>query len=542
MENNEEKTVVTVENEGGKGNPNHKPAGSPDGGQFTSGPEAGNGVSEPEKAPESDDLGVFVLKKEEQISPLKAAMMEFAGRKKQLLTQQAVEYVESVQEYVPDDKKEFIKSLSRQDKLDYFFNDKVGGYDQVRLKFASDEQLTALLYAEAIQNGSKMLEQQRLLLEKGKEEINNKIKEELFAYDAMEVTGIWKYKMPHPSDYKELKEGDSYDLKVKYFQDVLAGDYPLAEKMKATQNLKKLEELAKEGELYEQKKVEINAKYIDNLETIEAGLSALKDKQLIFADENGNKTELVKAANAFAEKFKDINSVYSQARKDKAVWFGSDSPSKNTSDAVAFFGPKFEKMWLSMTPAERSRIKDYTGGGYSKYNKPLRGISHGGWSGFEFAQAVTEVTGAIDKCVWDDDIWVQRGVDAWTNMFELAGIKRSIASMSDAERQNMVGTVFTDNGFYSAGAGKGTGFSGNSLILNTYCPRGTKMAYMNTKGHYAGGNENEMILQRGYTYRITKVEKKGSKYFVDCEVILGSDNQKITDMDVLAKLGKKHLG
>ena len=136
----------------------------------------------------------------------------------------------------------------------------------------------------------------------------------------------------------------------------------------------------------------------------------------------------------------------------------------------------------------------------------------------------------------------QRGVDAWTNMFELAGIKRSIASMSDAERQNMVGTVFTDNGFYSAGAGKGTGFSGNSLILNTYCPRGTKMAYMNTKGHYAGGNENEMILQRGYTYRITKVEKKGSKYFVDCEVILGSDNQKITDMDALAKLGKKHLG
>ena len=42
MENEE---VIVVQNEGNKGNPNHKPAGSPDGGQFTSGKEAGGSGS-----------------------------------------------------------------------------------------------------------------------------------------------------------------------------------------------------------------------------------------------------------------------------------------------------------------------------------------------------------------------------------------------------------------------------------------------------------------------------------------------------------------
>ena len=39
----EKEEILIVNNEGGKGNPNHKPAGSPDGGQFTSGPESGDG-------------------------------------------------------------------------------------------------------------------------------------------------------------------------------------------------------------------------------------------------------------------------------------------------------------------------------------------------------------------------------------------------------------------------------------------------------------------------------------------------------------------
>ena len=54
----------------------------------------------------------------------------------------------------------------------------------------------------------------------------------------------------------------------------------------------------------------------------------------------------------------------------------------------------------------------------------------------------------------------------------------------------------------------------------------------------ASKGENEMILQRGYSYRITKVEKKGGSYYLDMEVILGSDAQKPVGND-LKKIGNE---
>lgn len=549
----EEKEVITVENEGGKGNPNHKPAGSPDGGQFTSKNEAENGFLGVEKSEKGDDdMGVIEIKEEKEINPLKAAMLQFAGKKKEMLSQQARDYMGSIAGHLKEEQINYIENLSREDRIMLLSNNKLAGYDQIKLKFASDDQLKALLYAEMIQSAPKSIEQQKILLDKAKEDLNSQIKEELAQNDTEIVTGIWKYMNPKPSQYKELKEGGSYDLKVEYFQKILDNpDALIADKAKATQNMAKLKKFAEDGEKYEQLKSEIDAKYIDKFEEIEQKYSELSGKLANFYDENGQKTELVKSADAYCDRFKDLNSAYSQARKNKAVWIDSKWMKEHSeynegsvySTAVKYFGPKFEKMWSTMTSTERNQLIDYTGGGYSKYNKPLRGLSHGGWSGFGFANAITNLTNAIDKCVWDEDIWVQRGISD-VNMFKLPGSNklRSLSSMTPTELQSLVGNSFKDNGFYSAGAGKGTGFSGGGVILNTYCPKGTKMAYMNTKGHYAYGSENEMILQRGYTYRITKVEKQGSKYFIDCEVILGSDNDKITDTAELEKIGNKHLG
>lgn len=551
MPENEE--VITVENEGGKGNPNHKSAGSPEGGQFASKEEAESGfLGVEKKEKDDDDMGVLEIKEENQVNPLKSTMLEFMGKKKETLSQQARDYMGQISQHLSEDKINFYKNLSRDEKLELLKNNKIAGYDPIRLKFASDDQLTALLYAESIQNMPKSIEQEKILLEKAKEDLNNKIKEELAQNNTEQITGIWKNNNPSPSDYQSLKDSGSFDKKVEYYQQVLNNsDAPLAEKLKATQNLKKLEQFAKNGEAYEQLKSEIEAKYVDNFEEIETKYSELTAKLANFYTSEGQKTDLVKQAEAFADKFKDINSAYSQARKNKAVWINQKWMKEHSEyndgtvygTAVKYFGPKFEKMWNKMTASERSQLKDYTGGGYSKYNRPLRGLSHGGWSGFGFSQAVTNLTNAIDKCEWDEDIWVQRGIGD-SNMFKLPGSEklRSLSSMTPSELQTLVGNSFKDNGFYSAGAGKGTGFSSSSVILNTYCPKGTKMAYMNTKGHYSYGSENEMILQRGYSYRITKVEKKDGKFYVDCEVLLGSDADKVTDINELEKIGKKHLG
>ena len=545
------KEVITVENAGGKGNPNHKPAGSPDGGQFTSKEETGNGFSGAEtKIIGNNDTLSFEPGEQISQSPLKSAMMEFMGKKKEVLNQQARDYMASVSENLTEDQKKFYRELSREEKLELLKNNKTAGYDPTRLKFASDDQLTALLYAERIQNMPNSIEQEKLLLEKAKEDIKSQINEELAQNNTEMVTGIWKYLNPKPSNYKELKEGGSYDLKIEYFQKILENpDALMSDKMKAKQNLAKLKKFAEDGEAYEKLKDEINLKYIDKLEEIELKYSELNTKLAVFRDENGKKTDLVKSAEAFADKFKDFNSAYSAARKNNAVWINEGDDELTQKKAAKFFGPYAEKHWNLMTADERTSLLDYTGSP-SKFNEPLRSLKYAGYKTFEsssyleskakqMAKGIQDMTDAIDKCTWDYDVWVQRGVDSDTVMFPLNGKKRSINSMTPEELTSLVGTVMTDNGFYSAGAGKDTGFDNLSLILNTYCPKGTKMAYMNTKGQYKNSTENEMILQRGYSYRITKVEhnKKKGKYYVDVEVILGSDASKPVGKD-LEKIGE----
>ena len=73
-------------------------------------------------------------------------------------------------------------------------------------------------------------------------------------------------------------------------------------------------------------------------------------------------------------------------------------------------------------------------------------------------------------------------------------------------------------------------------IQNVYCPTGTKMVYAEPWSHYSGatyskidwdgikqqvdfGSEIETIIQRGTTYRITKIEKVGGKIYLDMEVV-----------------------
>lgn len=56
--------------------------------------------------------------------------------------------------------------------------------------------------------------------------------------------------------------------------------------------------------------------------------------------------------------------------------------------------------------------------------------------------------------------------------------------------------------------------------------------------HYP--HENELILQRGYTYNITKAEKKNGKLYIDCDVVLDSDEDKYNDEE-LEQLKQAHF-
>lgn len=217
--------------------------------------------------------------------------------------------------------------------------------------------------------------------------------------------------------------------------------------------------------------------------------------------------------------------AYSQARKDAAVW------AKNTKDADDVLRAKCGEVWRNATDEEKNAIFGYTSS-YHNINEPLRGLTYYGSAadtqlGLDRIPLMESI---INKSYYDKDIWLQRG----GGMVELKkyGLT-NYASATDAEIMALVGKEGTEGAFTSAGVAKGKGFGGN-VITNIYVPRGTKMMYAEPYSSFGNGSgrswdgiakqstfgsESEIILQRGTTFRVTKVEKSGNTWYIDVEVI-----------------------
>ncbi len=201
--------------------------------------------------------------------------------------------------------------------------------------------------------------------------------------------------------------------------------------------------------------------------------------------------------------------AYTQERKDKAVWCKSINESKQKLLKVA------DKVYATSSVSEKESVYQYTRGS-GHINRPLRGYDKS-WQTFKgignvplnnehpkAATRIKEIEQMISKSTYKDDIWVQRGVDK-NGLLAFLGIKHI------SELKTCIGKVITDTAFMSCGAAKGTGFGG--YILNIYCPRGTKMLYIDGRSAFA--YENEMLIQRNTTFRVTKVDGM----FLDLEVV-----------------------
>lgn len=231
---------------------------------------------------------------------------------------------------------------------------------------------------------------------------------------------------------------------------------------------------------------------------------------------------------------------FSQARKDKAYWFtGSDA--KPRADKV--LRGDTGTVWQGASVAERTAAYKYTSGSGS-FNRPLRGYD-GSWSSFKgvgkvsldnegSGDAIKHLTSIIGKNPSQFDIWLQRGVESSSGAAGFLGIPQKMLDASQADLQQLlVGKVVKDEAFTSTAAAKGSGFSGR-LILNIYAPKGTKMIYaepFSAYGNGAGknwdgksgqssfGHEFEVILQRGTSFKITKIEKSGYTIYADVDIV-----------------------
>lgn len=397
-------------------------------------------------------------------------------------------------------------------------------------------------------------------LEEAKANIQNQYDSYKEKYEASKkevYEGIWKEPVTI-EDYEEKKS--SIEAKKEYFQNK-ANQYQKewsyassgsdAEK-EASNNWQKAKEMLALVEKYE-----TNAQALSNYEAkCEQFEKKIAQKDAQIEDVNNGGTGKIKFEGG---QFED--EAYSQERLDNAMW------AKSSNEADKRLRDVCSNVWKGASFEQRKAIYDYTAS-YNDTNETLRGFKYGeghgesayigpdnidwskcgnynynGKTSADIANKVENITNLIDKSSYKFDMWVQRGIQSSLAEYLMLGKIGSsgweIEHMSESEIADAIGVnegrVFTEYAFASCGTAKGTGFKDKDVILNIYCPAGTKMMYAEPFSYYGHGtrspywdgesgqstfgNESEILLQQGTSMRPTKVSKAHGKIYIDVEVV-----------------------
>lgn len=242
--------------------------------------------------------------------------------------------------------------------------------------------------------------------------------------------------------------------------------------------------------------------------------------------------------------------AYTQDRKNAALW------AKNPAEADKVLRSKAGEVWRASTSQEQYAAYDYTCGS-GKFNRPLSGFekpyaaSGSGWEpkwnkgvnkvwiDYEGAgDEIRQLTNMIERSTYDEDVWLQRGcgTNAMESFFGLS--PGTLGSMDEAQLQQFVGQSNRIYSFVSTATAKGKGFSGE-IIMNIYAPKGSQMIYAEPFSHFGRGDglkwdgvstqsgfgyESEMLLQRGGSYTVTKIERPSRYGTIYMDVELHPEN------------------
>lgn len=374
------------------------------------------------------------------------------------------------------------------------------------------EKLNEKLKAEQ----KKALVKQQLELEAQKAAIQQQLDD----FEIKTYSGIWYNKDVTTADWESLNIAG----KKQYYEGKFITETD-PDLMKKYQDLyKQLEELDTEGKSYHDIQQQLK-KIEQEISKVQADLKKVENSGIIEA----------------------VDDAFTQERKDAAMW------AKSTKEADALLRDRCGEVWRSSPPIQKNAIYDYTQS-YHKFNEPLRGIEYGsekflgvgnvdldqigvsysGWQPGAMRKEINAMTDIIEKSVYQEDFWLQRGCrfKGMDKFFNVPMDKLQHASQAELEAL-LLGTTPTEYGFCSCGVAKGKGFSGD-IILNIYAPSGTQMMYVEPFSAFGNGSgkswdglkpqssfgqESEIILQQGTTFRVTKVEKTPGTIYIDLEVI-----------------------
>lgn len=336
------------------------------------------------------------------------------------------------------------------------------------------------------------------------------VQQQLDDFEVKTYSGIWYNKDVTTADWESLNIAG----KKQYYEGKFITETD-PDLMKKYQDLyKQLEELDTEGKSYHDIQQQLK-KIEQEISKVQADLKKVENSGIIEA----------------------VDDAFTQERKDAAMW------AKSTKEADAQLRSTCGDVWQAAKQAERRAIYDYTSGS-GKFNRPLSGFQ-GSWGqynnkgvgmvdlNYEGAfKEIKDMTDIISKSSYDFDVWLQRGcgTEAIESFLHLPN--GTLGRMTHEQLQQFLGRDGRIYSFTSTGVAKGKGFSGN-VIMNIYAPKGTQMMYAEPFSAFGNGGgkswdgispqstfgyESEMIIQRGASYTITKIEKSGGTIFIDVEV------------------------
>ncbi len=336
------------------------------------------------------------------------------------------------------------------------------------------------------------------------------VQQQLDDFEVKTYSGIWYNKDVTTADWESLNIAG----KKQYYEGKFITETD-PDLMKKYQDLyKQLEELDTEGKSYHDIQQQLK-KIEQEISKVQADLKKVENSGIIEV----------------------VDDAFTQERKDAAMW------AKTTKEADAQLRSTCGDVWQAAKQAERRAIYDYTSGS-GKFNRPLSGFQ-GSWGqynnkgvgmvdlNYEGAfKEIKDMTDIISKSSYDFDVWLQRGcgTEAIESFLHLPN--GTLGRMTHEQLQQFLGRDGRIYSFTSTGVAKGKGFSGN-VIMNIYAPKGTQMMYAEPFSAFGNGGgkswdgispqstfgyESEMIIQRGASYTITKIEKSGGTIFIDVEV------------------------
>ena len=295
----------------------------------------------------------------------------------------------------------------------------------------------------------------------------------------------------------------------------------------------------------------------------------VSDKKAL-ANYRGNKARWTKELKALQDEYDSVvkrfgleieDDRFAKARKAAAkIW-------DKRTEADKYYRALLDKEWNNYSEFEKYSIWQYTRNSHP-INKPLSGYEHGwdrgsfkglgkadwnsenSWRNFrtrtfetkfgvddhvQYDRTIKDLTKAIDKSAFIDDVWLVRGSDEnglagllEGDLLSFDDAKQLLNKSEDKIKNALEGQIFTNHAFTSTGIASNAGFDG-SVKYKIYAPKGTKGVYSEPTSYFGQtvgknerlyevgdnfnyvGGEAEVILQRGTQFRITNVEVKNGE-------------------------------